>query len=127
MCLHTLKMEIFMIAHCGIICEECPSYKGTITGDQSLLVKMNEQYGDGKMDAVDFVCLGCKYADLKLIATDCSRCAIRACALAKGKDFCATCDEYLTCETVKPYRGDGASARDKMNALIRAKYFRASA
>ena len=114
-----------MIAHCGIICEECPSYKGTITGDESLLVKMNEQYGDQKSDAVDFVCLGCKYTDLKLIATDCSRCAIRACALAKGKDLCATCDEYLICETVKPYRGDGTSARDKMNALIRAKFYRA--
>jgi hypothetical protein len=115
-----------MIAHCGINCNECQSYKGTITGDEAFLVKMNEDFGDGKMDAVDFVCLGCTYSDLKLIATDCSRCAIRACALAKGIDFCATCGEYETCDTVKPYRGDGTSPRDKMNAFIRAKYIRAT-
>jgi len=26
-----------VIAYCGIFCEECPSYKGTITGDKALL------------------------------------------------------------------------------------------
>ncbi len=114
-----------MIAHCGINCEECDSYIGTITGDEALLGKMNTDFGDGKSDAIDFVCLGCKYSDLKLIATDCSRCQIRACALARGVDFCATCGEYLTCETVKPYRGDGTSPRDKMNMLLREKFKRA--
>jgi len=115
-----------MIAYCGIYCEECPSYVGTLTGDETRLVQMNEKYGDGKTDAIDFVCLGCKYPDLNLIATDCARCAIRACALAKGKDFCATCAEFQTCETVKPYRGDGTSPRDKRNTFIRAKYMRAN-
>ena len=115
-----------MIAHCGINCDECPSYKGTIAGDESLLVEMNEKYGDVQSDAIDFVCLGCKYPDLKLIATDCARCAIRACAQAKGVDFCATCDEYETCDTVKPCRGDGTLPRDRMNAFLRAKNARAS-
>ena len=114
-----------MIAHCGINCHECPSYEGTINGDVSMLEKMNTEFGDGTMNAVDFVCLGCRYTDLRLIATDCSRCQIRACALARGVDFCATCNEYLTCETVKPYRGDGSSARDRMNAFLRAKFMRA--
>jgi len=118
--------EEIMIAHCGILCEECPSFKGTITGNEILLAEMNKDYGDGKTDSIDFVCLGCKYSDLSLIATDCSRCEIRACALARGKDFCATCEEYETCETVKPYRGDGTSSRDKMNGFIRAKYLRAN-
>lgn len=31
-----------MIAYCGINCDECPSYKGTITGDETLLLKMKE-------------------------------------------------------------------------------------
>lgn len=115
-----------MIAHCGINCDECPSYKGTITGDETLLVGMNKDYGNEKMDAIDFVCLGCKYSDLKLIATDCAACAIRACAQAKGIDFCATCEDYESCETVKPYRGDGTSPRDKMNTFIRSKFLRAS-
>lgn len=115
-----------MIAHCGINCDECPSYKGTITGDETLLAQMNEEYGTEETDAIDFVCLGCKYHDLSLIATDCAACAIRACAQAKGKDFCATCDEYETCDIVKPYRGDGTSPRDKMNAFLRAKNIRAN-
>ena len=115
-----------MIAYCGINCDECPAYKGTITGDETLLAKMNEEFGNEKTDATDFVCLGCKYYDVKLIATDCARCAIRPCAKAKGKDFCSTCDEYKTCDKVKPYRGDGTSARDKMNAFLRARYMRAN-
>lgn len=115
-----------MLAYCGIYCDECPSYIGTITGDETLLAKMNAEFGDGKMDAIDFVCLGCKYADLKLIATDCSRCTIRACAQAKGKDFCATCTEFETCDNIKPYRGDGTSPRDKRNAFLRAKNIRAN-
>jgi hypothetical protein len=82
--------------------------------------------GDGKADAIDFVCLGCKYSDLKLIATDCARCPIRSCAKAKGKDFCATCAEFETCDNMKPYRGDGTSTRDKMNALLRARNLRSS-
>jgi len=37
-----------MIAYCGIYCEECPSCKGTITGDKSLLEKMSEDFGNVK-------------------------------------------------------------------------------
>jgi hypothetical protein len=115
-----------VIGHCGINCDECPSYKGTLTGDETLLTKVNEEYGNETMDAIDFVCLGCRYPDVKLIATDCARCAIRSCAQARGKDFCATCDEYETCVKVEPYRGDGTSTRDKMNAFLRAKNARAN-
>ncbi len=41
-------------------------------------------------------------------------------------DFCATCDEFETCDNMKPYRGDGTSTRDKMNAFLRAKNIRAN-
>lgn len=115
-----------MLAYCGIHCDECPSYKGTLTGDETLLVKMNEEYGTEKTDAIDFVCLGCKFDDLRLIATDCAACTIRVCARVKEIDFCSTCAEYPTCDKVKPYRGDGTSPRDKMNAFLRAKYLRAN-
>lgn len=115
-----------MIAYCGINCDECPSYIGTITGEMSLLVKMNEKYGDKNSDAVDFVCLGCKNKDVKLIASDCARCKIRICAMEREKDFCATCQEYESCDVVKPYRGDGTSIRDKRNALLQKKYLRSN-
>jgi len=94
-----------MIAYCGIYCEECPSYKGTITVDKSLLEKMSEDFGNAKTDTIDFVCLGCKYDNVAFVATYCAGCQIRLCAKEKGKDFCSTCDEYETCEKVKPYRG----------------------
>lgn len=115
-----------MIAYCGINCDECPSYKGTITGDETLLIKMNKEFGNEKTDTIDFVCLGCKYSDIKLIATDCAACPIRSCAKMKNKDFCATCDEFETCDNMKPYRGDGTSPRDKMNVFLQAKNIRAS-
>lgn len=112
-----------MIAPCGVNCDECPSFVGTITGDETVLREMIRMYGDENSAPLDFVCLGCKYPDPKLLATYCSECGIRSCAMQRGKDFCATCVEYEACETVKPFRGDGTSPRDKMNAFIRAKYF----
>jgi len=78
------------------------------------------------MDAIDLVCLECAYGDEKLIATDCAAYKIRFFAKEKGKDFCATRDEYETCDIVKPYRGDGTSRLDKRNALLRAKNHRAN-
>jgi len=87
---------------------------------------MNEKFGNEKTDVIDFVCLGCKYHDIKLIATDCAECKIRSCVKTKGKDFCATCDEFETCGNIKPYRGDGKSTRDKMNAFLRIKNIHAS-
>ena len=112
-----------MIAYCGLNCDECPSFMGTITGDERQLVKMSEEYGSEKTNPIDFVCLGCKYNDIKLIATDCALCAIRSCARMKDKDFCATCDEFETCDYMKDYRRDGTTALDKRNTFIRAKYF----
>jgi hypothetical protein len=87
---------------------------------------MSEEYGGGKSDAIDFVCLGCTYDDVSFIATDCAACQIRLCAREKGKDFCAACEEYETCEKVKPSRGDGTTPRDKRNAFLRAKNKRAN-
>jgi hypothetical protein len=84
---------------------------------------MNEEYGNEKTDPIDFVCLGCKYSDTKLIAADCAHCLIRSCAMSKGKDFCATCGEFETCDHMKAYRRGGTTALDKRNAFIRAKYF----
>ncbi|HOD91167.1 MAG TPA: DUF3795 domain-containing protein [Thermotogota bacterium] len=73
-----------MIAYCGIYCEECPSYKGTITVDKSLLEKMSEDFGNAKTDTIDFVCLGCKYDNVAFVATYCAGCQIRLCAKEKG-------------------------------------------
>ncbi|MBN1777755.1 MAG: DUF3795 domain-containing protein [Clostridiales bacterium] len=113
-----------MIAFCGLNCAECPAYTGTTTGDEQQLEKMNQEFGSEETDAVDFVCLGCKYKDSKLIATDCARCTIRMCAMERHKDFCATCEEFETCDRMKPYRRGGETELDKRNALIRAKFYR---
>ena len=88
-----------MIAYCGIICNECPSYKGTITGDETLLAKMNEEFGNEKTDAIDFVCLGCKYGDVRLIATDGAACAIRCVRRRKARISARLCDEYENLRT----------------------------
>ena len=55
-----------MIAYCGLNCDECPSYIGTITGDGKQLIKMNEEYGNEKTDPIDFVCLVVSIAILNL-------------------------------------------------------------
>ena len=64
-------------AYCGLYCASCPSY--------------------------DSSCSGCKSGNVR--EGWCSRCTIKACARAKGVEFCIECAEY-PCEKLVKFRDD---------------------
>lgn len=86
-----------MLAYCGINCQQCIAYKGTVTTDLTLLKKAGESYEHGKYQPEDWVCLGCGSADQKFLSKYCQDCLVRNCAIEKKYQNCAECEEYENC------------------------------
>jgi len=100
-----------MLGYCGINCEECPAYKGTVTTDMSLLEKAAAKFSNGAYTAQEWVCLGCMPADQPFLAKSCAKCEIRVCAIAKGVPNCAACTDYASCQQIKDFMEGGALAQ----------------
>ncbi len=92
-----------MLAYCGINCQECPAYKGTVTSDIGLLEKVAGSSWDDARSASEWVCLGCTPADQGFLAKDCAACRIRECAIAKGVPNCAACGDYESCKLMRDF------------------------
>ena len=111
-----------MLGYCGINCDTCPAYQGTVNTRIDLLEKAVSEYGKGKTTTQDWVCLGCPPADQKILAAYCATCAIRACAIDKGVQNCAVCAEYETCEKIQQFlEGDAEGLRQRM-AWLRERF-----
>ena len=73
--------EIQMLGYCGINCDNCRAYKGTVSGDLSLLQAAAGSFWNGAYQAKDWACLGCQPANQPFIAKYCAECGIRKCAV----------------------------------------------
>ena len=111
-----------MLGFCGINCAECVAYKATITADEKLIQRAVDTYGEGKGSRTDWICLGCQHPELRLIATGCAQCKIRACAVEHGISSCAACPDYDACEKLHPFieKEGGDDLVRKMNWLREA-------
>ncbi|MDI7276008.1 MAG: DUF3795 domain-containing protein [Anaerolineae bacterium] len=107
-----------MLGYCGIDCDACSAYKGTVTTDLSLLEKVAGRYWQGTYSASEWVCLGCLPPDQAIIAKYCARCKIRACAIARGLQNCAACDDYEGCSQLHDFiRGEDPALVQRMSLL----------
>lgn len=89
------------LGYCGIDCDQCPAYQGTISSDGALLKKVAGDSWQGASSASEWTCLGCTPANQGFLAKDCATCAIRDCAIAKGVQNCAACADYESCRTLR--------------------------
>jgi len=81
---------------CGLFCESCPLYVGTIYEPESLKF-LADRYGK----SVDELrCRGCRS---EVNSFYCSDCSIRECVKGKGLHFCSECDNY-PCEFLKEFQ-----------------------
>jgi hypothetical protein len=107
-----------MLGYCGINCDECAAYKGTVSTDIGLLEKAAGSYWDGAYSAQEWVCLGCTPADQGFLAKYCATCKIRTCAIAKGVQNCAACDGYESCQMLKDFiKGENEALCKRMEWL----------
>jgi hypothetical protein len=107
-----------MLGYCGINCDECAAYKGTVSTDIGLLEKAAGSYWDGAYSAQEWVCLGCTPADQGFLAKYCATCKIRDCAIGMGVQNCAACDTYESCEMLKDFiKGENEALCKRMEWL----------
>lgn len=108
-----------MLAYCGIDCSACPAYKGTVQGDLSLLEEAARTFADGACEVKDWVCLGCPPADQQFLAKYCESCGVRRCAVERGVQNCAACDDFDSCDMLRESIGDDENQATKMKLLRR--------
>jgi len=89
-------MEYRYDSYCGLYCGACPALVGTARGQAAELAK------EEKMTVEDVSCAGCKS---DVTAVYCRDCDLRACARARGVEFCFDCGDY-PCVQLTGFRRD---------------------
>jgi hypothetical protein len=90
-----------VVAFCGIFCSGCPAYKATINDDDKMREEIAEKWTSDEfpLTAKNINCFGCPETDKPVMAFVGS-CKARICALEKGVETCAHCDDYA-CEILQ--------------------------
>ncbi|MEJ2495000.1 MAG: DUF3795 domain-containing protein [Ignavibacteriaceae bacterium] len=107
------------ISYCGLVCESCPIYLATRETNKSKKKKMiydiidmcATHYGvNYKYEDIN-ECDGCKSTSGRLFF-GCNDCRIRRCAIEKGVENCAYCEEYACNNLFEIFKTDpGAKTR----------------
>ena len=107
-----------MLGYCGINCDICPAFKGTVNSDMSLLEKAAGSFWDGAYSAKNWVCLGCTPADQPFLAKFCAKCKIRECAIGRNVQNCAACIDFEDCSKLRDFlKGESEEILQRMSLL----------
>jgi len=93
-----------MIAYCGAICSECPTYIATQKDDNEERKKVAELWSKQfriDLKPEDINCDGCLTENGRLFG-HCQTCEIRTCAREKGVKNCAYCEDFA-CEKLSKF------------------------
>jgi len=108
-----------MISYCGLDCSACPAYQATQKDDMEELARVAKEWSEQfKMEIPpeSIVCDGCKTGDDARRSGYCSICGVRSCAVERGVDTCAHCEEYA-CETLQGCPGFHAEGRTTLDRI----------
>jgi hypothetical protein len=109
-----------MIAYCGLVCSDCPTFLATQNDDDIMRQKtaelLSEKYGlNFKPEEIN--CDGCMADSRKLIGY-CHTCEVRKCGRAKAVENCAVCDEQ-PCDKLKKFHEFSPDAKKCFDALVK--------
>jgi hypothetical protein len=114
---------IATISYCGLLCQSCPIYLATRETDLSKKQKLiseiiracKEHYGiEYKYEDIND-CDGCT-SDIGRLFIGCKDCKIRTCAVQKGIENCAHCDDYPCDELNKTFEA-GSGAKERLDTI----------
>jgi hypothetical protein len=107
-----------IVAYCGIICSDCPTYKATQTNDDAERKRIAElwtkQYGEEYM-AQDINCDSCLTRGNKIFKY-CKICEIRKCAGERNVKNCAYCQDYA-CERLSRLQNEYKPAKEVLDEI----------
>ncbi|MFZ5351337.1 MAG: DUF3795 domain-containing protein [Bacillota bacterium] len=106
-----------IIAYCGLCCTSCPAYLVTKYDDQEKRIIFAQEWSTEKypLKPEDINCDGCIRKDGSIIVF-CRECDIRECAMSKGVQNCAYCNEY-SCEKLEMHFEKSPESRDLLDNL----------
>lgn len=107
-----------MIAYCGLVCSNCPTYLATQNNDDVARAKTAALYSEKFgfcLKPEEINCDGCKSDGGKLIGY-CHSCAIRQCCSGKGLDNCTVCDDQ-PCDNLIKFHEFSADAKASFEAI----------
>jgi hypothetical protein len=109
-----------MIACCGLICTNCPTYLATQSNDDVAREKTAAYYSEKfgfNLKPEDINCDGC-HSDAGKLIVYCQTCEIRKCCRKKGLDNCAVCEEQ-PCEELLKFHEFSPDAKACFDALVK--------
>ncbi len=109
-----------IIAYCGLVCSNCPTYLATQNDDDDARAKTAALYSEKfgfSLEPKDINCDGCLSSGGRLIGY-CSACNIRKCCSAKGLANCSVCNEQ-PCENLEKFHAFSPDAKDSFKKLLR--------
>ena len=107
-----------MIAYCGLVCTDCPTFLATQNDDNIAREKTVDLYAQKfgfKLKPEDINCDGCKSESGKLIGY-CQSCNIRQCCREKNLENCAHCNDQ-PCEKLSQFHEFSTDAKASFEAL----------
>ena len=107
-----------MIAYCGLVCSDCPTFLATQNDDDIARKKTADFYAEKfgfRIKPEDINCDGCKSEGGKLIGY-CQSCEIRRCCREKGLENCTLCNEQ-PCENLIKFHEFSIDAKTSFEAL----------
>jgi len=109
-----------MIAHCGLVCSECPTFIATLNDDNAAREKTaifySKKFGFN-LKPEDINCDGCLSETGNLIAY-CQECEIRKCSREKKLENCAVCVEQ-PCEKLTKFHEFSSDAKACFSSLLK--------
>ena len=107
-----------MIAYCGLVCSDCPTFLATRNDDDTAREKtaamLEEKYGlHFKPEEIN--CDGCRSEGARLIGF-CRTCVIRQCGLGRGVENCTSCADQ-PCEELLKFHAYSPEAKACFDAL----------
>ena len=109
-----------MIAFCGLVCSDCPTFLATKNDDDAARAKTAAFYSEKfgfDLKPEDINCDGCLSKGEKLIAY-CQTCDIRKCCSEKNQDNCAVCDEH-PCDKLTKFHKFSPDAKACFDSLVK--------
>ena len=107
-----------MVAFCGLVCTECPTYQATQKNDNKARAKIAKEWSKQfktTFKAEDINCYGC-LAVGKMQIGYCKVCETRKCGSDKKVLNCGYCLEY-PCDRLGCFHANAPKAKAKLDAI----------
>jgi hypothetical protein len=109
-----------IIACCGLVCSNCPTYLATLNDDDKARAETAAYYSKKfgfSLKSEDINCEGCLSQGNRLIGY-CKACNIRKCCVSRGLPNCSLCGKH-PCDHLEKFHAFSPDAKKSFQRLMK--------